>query len=632
MKKRFPRQPFSLNSESFGYLLPGFLIVIAVCLARFSGLLEPFELFYFDLLMNLRLPEAQDERFFLINIDEDDMAAMGNPSTIPTEEWVNLLNEIQTYEPAVIGFKVLTDLIEDGPENQALNDLIAQQDNIIVPEKILPPFIYPLSQVDDSRVGFVDALPDRDNKLRRSLLGSRDVKEDTFKFSFTLLLAKHYLEARGHKLINGEVDESAMQFGDTEIPRLYPNTGGYSKIDNGGVQAIVNYRNGQTPFKKVSLQEFKTKQFEPSDLTEKIVIIDTSIPRLRFSISTPLNSQVDSLEVSAHFISQIISSTLDDRPLIKASKEVCEYVLFGLFGLFFIVATSVSKIKPNVLLISSLGCFLLFFSIGYFSFASFGYWLVLAPQGITMLLWNLVYSLIYSQRAGERIRMEETLKIETERARADDRKRTIERAFEAIHNGPLQELSIMLKGLQDNKEFPDITEPLKKLSQDIRNIGKNLEQNFLESEESLYLNEDCTLDLNNELHELFYLVYSETLERDFPVFRSAKKIRSFDPIRIEICHDTKRDLCRFLEESICNIGKHSPKTSKISVLGKWSKEFYELIIENELSSLNNMTVSSIDTREGEGTRQARRLAMKIDGQFFRYYMRHKVVCILKWKL
>ena len=670
MKQRLLRHFSSLNSESFSYLLPGFLIVIAVCLARFAGLLEPFELFYFDLLMNLRLPEAQDERFFLINIDEEDMAAMGNPSTIPTEEWVSLLNEIQTYEPAVIGFKVLTDLIEDGPENQALNDLIAQQENIIVPEKILPPFIYPLSKVDNSRVGFVDALPDRDAKLRRSLLGSNDIKEGEFKFSFTLLLAKHYLEARGHMLTNGEVDKSAMKFGETEIPRLYPNTGGYSKIDNGGVQALVNYRNGKTPFKEVSLQEFKDKQFNSSDLAGKIIIIDTSNPRLRFSISTPLNSQMDSLEVSAHFTSQIISATLDGRPFIKASQEVYEYILVGTFGFTFVFVVSISGITPRYLLALSLFCTFLFLILGYFSLIALGYWLVLVPQGMIILPWNFLYSLIYIQKAGEQIRIEEEnkrneekSKIETERIRMEEarerseerirmeeklkreeernkylmdikeeRKRTIDHAIKAILNGPLQKLSIILNTVRETQELNRITAPLERLSLQIRGVGKDLQKNFLEDEERLYLNDDCTLDIKNELHELFYLVYSETLRRDFFAFKLARKVRSFEPIRVEVSCDLKKDLCRFLEESLCNIGKHSPDTSKISVSGKCLNDYYELMIENELSLLNNIDISSKKMREGEGTRQAKRLATKIDGQFFRYYLRHKVVCILKWKL
>ncbi|MEM6807029.1 MAG: CHASE2 domain-containing protein, partial [Bacteroidota bacterium] len=564
----------------------------------------------------------------------------------------------------------LTDLIEDGPENQALNDLIAQQENIIVPEKILPPFIYPLSKVDNSRVGFVDALPDRDAKLRRSLLGSNDIKEGEFKFSFTLLLAKHYLEARGHMLTNGEVDKSAMKFGETEIPRLYPNTGGYSKIDNGGVQALVNYRNGKTPFKEVSLQEFKDKQFNSSDLAGKIIIIDTSNPRLRFSISTPLNSQMDSLEVSAHFTSQIISATLDGRPFIKASQEVYEYILVGTFGFTFVFVVSISGITPRYLLALSLFCTFLFLILGYFSLIALGYWLVLVPQGMIILPWNFLYSLIYIQKAGEQIRIEEEnkrneekSKIETERIRMEEarerseerirmeeklkreeernkylmdikeeRKRTIEHAFEAIHNGPLQELSIILKTVRDTQELNRITAPLERLSLQIRGVGKDLQKNFLEDEERLYLNDDCTLDIKNELHELFYLVYSETLRRDFFAFKLARKVRSFEPIRVEVSCDLKKDLCRFLEESLCNIGKHSPDTSKISVSGKCLNDYYELMIENELSLLNNIDISSKKMREGEGTRQAKRLATKIDGQFFRYYLRHKVVCILKWKL
>ena len=172
----------------------GTSILLGVLLARFFGVLEPLELLCFDLLLKLRWPESTDERILLIEIDANDISDMGNSPRISTQELINLVNQIQEYEPTAIGFNILTDLIDESDKYSAdLSELIANQENIIISERFLPPFIYPLPGIESERIGFVDILPDQDLRIRRLILGSEDIqREEIFKFSFSLLLAKLY--------------------------------------------------------------------------------------------------------------------------------------------------------------------------------------------------------------------------------------------------------------------------------------------------------------------------------------------------------------------------------------------------------------------------------------------------------
>ena len=175
-----------------------------------------------------------------------------------------------------------------------------------------------------------------------------------------------YLEDAGYILENGTLDESAMRFETIEIPRIYPNTGGYNRIDHGGIQTLVNYRSGKSPFRKITLNEFKAGVFYPQDIEDKVIIIGVTDPRRRFGgLTTPLHSQIDGLEMTAHFTSQIMSAVLDNRPLIETWDDVYEYIFLLISGIPIIVLTWKTEIRlHNLFSVSGLTA-LLILTISY---------------------------------------------------------------------------------------------------------------------------------------------------------------------------------------------------------------------------------------------------------------------------
>ncbi|NER81764.1 MAG: CHASE2 domain-containing protein [Leptolyngbya sp. SIO1D8] len=609
-------------------ILPGFFVIFIVLFARLLGLLEPLELFHFDLILKLRRSESQDDRIFLIEIDEKDFLGMGNPSRIPPQELVKLMNRVQEYNPTVVGFNVLTDLIDDTDSSSIqLNSLLETQKNVIIAEKFLPPFIYPLPGIESERVGFVDVLPDQDLHIRRSILGSEDFqKKSGFKFSFSLLMAKLYLEEKGYILNNGISDEFAMRFGKIEIPRVYPNTGGYIRVDNGGIQTLVNYRSGKSPFKKITLRDFKSKDFEATDIENKIIIIGVTDPTRRISLNTPLSSDsdiesnlMDGLDMQAHFTSQIISAVLENRPLIKSWKGVYEYIFISFFGLAIVMWTVLASFHPLKLLLTSILMILLLFLTGYFALSVYGFWIIIVPEIVIIFFNYLIYLLSFYQK--------KSLKSQ---AQVEERRKVIERTFNIIHNVSLQKISIILSEVRNNQENNFFIEnELEELSQGIREIGDYLKKEELTYEQSLYLENGEKLDLNNELHELFHQVYSKTLKRSFSALKTINvKIRSFDKISSDkMDFEKKRELCRYLEEAICNVGKHSHNATSLVVTGKNFQGFYTLTIQD--NGKIEMPINS----QGEGTKYALKLSRKLKGEFKREHIPEVgTLCYLRWKI
>ena len=213
------------------------------------------------------------------------------------------------------------------------------------------------------------------------------------------------------------------------------------------------------------------------------------------------------------------------------------------------------------------------------------------------------------------------------------RQNLIEMKIQTIHNGPLQSLAKVLKIVkgQDipvNKLLPLIEKELEELNQELRGMYEFWQQETLTQDTSLYLGNNLVIDLRNPLHEILYQVYSYTLDRDFPCFKSLKvKIHNFEPIHdSNLSIENKRGLCRFLEEALCNVGKHATEITCLQVSYSVSQGRYTLsIMDNGLGTYS--------LREGWGTKQFKKLAQQIKGKFRRVSLYPQgTLCELSWPL
>ncbi len=603
-------------------VLPGLLMIGLVVCARLAGLLQVAELRTLDLFLRLRPAEPIDERIVIVGINRADVQAMGS-YPISDREIAQLIKGLQQYNPAAIGLNIRREVPVE-PGHAQLQDVFQKNDKLIAIEAALPPLVVQPRGLSPAQVGFEDYPLDADLSVRRLYLGFPT--PEGYKFSLSLRLADVYLKQKGFILGNGLRDENAMRFysensGSTELPRVYKNTGGYAGVDAGGVQVLLNYHSNRHAFRTLSLQDLKTNNFDPDWLRDRIILIGITDPNYSDQVTVFAMSDINSnptingVEFQAHAVSQIISAVLDGRPLLRSWFDWGEYLWIMTWGGVSLYLSyrrqrsslrHLSELMLVSLILASLGAI---FLVG-------GWWIPVVPALMALVLGDAacIAFKAYDQSL---------------RNRLNERQQTIERTFDVIHNGPLQTLASLLRQVQDGQiPNPQLLTELGELNREIREVGERLKMEALSREERLYLGSKLTLDLKSPLHELFYQVYTSTLERDLPGFKTLKvKIRQFDGIEEEhLSLDEKRGLCRFLEEALCNVGKHAMGVTRISATGQYAQGWYTLCVTDNGPGLQ----SNI---KGQGTQQVLNLKTKLKGKFRRESLSPKgTICELRWPL
>lgn len=275
----------------------------------------------------------------------------------------------------------------------------------------------------------------------------------------------------------------------------------------------------------------------------------------------------------------------------------------------------------------------------------------LGPTLLIQIIMVLFYSrlqVLLDQLSAERLQYYSKV-IETQTIRQE----AMEQAFTQLHNGPLQSLAILLRDVETELgDSSPLFQRLAQLNTEFRGVGQGLTQDPLwnaagkmgrRSPKSwqnqmplvnamLQLNPELCLDLNRPLHRLLHDVYSATLKRDFPYFQSIKvKIRNFQPLEdVALTVDVKRDICLWLEESLCNVGKHAQNVTRIQAIGEYQNGHYRLKVQDNGIGL----IASSSKGSGDrGTKLSNRLAKQLGGTFHRESLaKGGVRCELSWPL
>lgn len=605
--------------------LPGMAVMGLVILARLTGAMQSLEWLAFDHFLRLRPQEPIDERILLVEINEDDMRSQKEyavNSAISDRDLAQLLLKLQNYQPRVIGLDIYRDL----PVNPGHAELVAafqRLKNLIAIEKVLPDKVAPPHTLPPAQIGFADQILDSDGKLRRSLLGTPSPQG--YKFSLSLRLAEIYLVQEGMALGNGIRDTATMMFGNTELPRFFPNSGAYVGADAGGVQVLLNFRSGRSRFRTISFHDIKNDQFNPDWIRDRIVIIGITSPSRKDFITTaavesikPAPGRVYGLEIQAHAVSQIISAVLDSRPLLKTWSDGWEYLWIVAWGILGLASARLTKSWLSNLSVVILASFSLIF-LSYLLLL-WGWWLPVVPALLVLVLNGIELTALYANDQAIRLGIKAHQAI-------------IEQTFETIHNGPLQNLSQALKMVRDKDKpaselLPEIEQQLEKLNRELREIYEFLQREPPTHNTSLYLGKNMLLNLQDPLHEILYQVYTYTLEREFPCFQSIRvKICNFEPIDERYLKiEQKQSLCRFLEEALCNVGKHATGATRLEVTCSLSEGWYTLsIVDDGLGVISPIA--------GRGTQQFRNLAKQFKGKFRRVSLSPRgTLCEFSWPI
>ncbi|WP_299489510.1 CHASE2 domain-containing protein [Acaryochloris sp. IP29b_bin.137] len=391
-KLRQPLAPLKLVA------LPSVLILGLILGGRWAGVFQWSEWQALDFYLKHRAAEPPDQRILLVKIDEDSIRAIGR-YPIPDQDLAKLLNILQEHQPRAIGLDLFRDLpIEPGSADLA--NVFRTMDNLFGIDKVLSNRVNPPPSLPMERVGFADAPIDLDGRQRRVLLGTRT--QNNFRFSLALQLAETYLAALDIQLDNGIQDPRTMRFRSAEIPQLRPNFGGYIRTNtgNGDIQTLLNFRNGPQAFDSISLKEIFSGELSPDLVKNRIVIIGITTssfqdysPAAVPSIIDPIENWVYGIELHAHAVSQMLSATLDNRPLINAWPDWLE-TLCIIFGgwVGMVVAAYIRSPRYTILAIAL--CTFLAIGISYQALI-WGWWLPVVPTLASFLLISLGLDAFY---------------------------------------------------------------------------------------------------------------------------------------------------------------------------------------------------------------------------------------------
>lgn len=596
-------------------ILPGIIVIGLVILTRLTGYLQYLEWQALDNFLRLRPEESIDERITIVGINEEDLESIGR-HPVPDIDLAELLIKLQAHKPRVIGLDIIRNLPVE-PGYYELLSVFGSFKNLIAIDKVVIDTIEPPAGLPSEQVGFADGILDADSHLRRSLLSTQTDKG--YRFSLSILLAKAYLAPEGINLDNGIKDLDTMRFGNTELPRFVPNSGGYVNADAGGLQTLINFRSGRSRFRTLSLKQIKSGEFDSSWLRDRIVIIGMTAPSAKDIINTsavpsenPSPGQIYGVEIQAHAVSQIISAVQEKRPLLQTWADSWEYLWIFTWGIVGIICSRlISSPGKNVLLISVASVGLII--VSYLSIF-WGWWIPVIPALFGLVFNGIGLAAFYQYDRNLKLQIQE-------------RQQIIEHTFDTVHNGPLQTLSHLIRNARE-EDLPasELVSQLEHLNQELRAVYEYMKWETLTQNESIYLGKSIEFDLKTPIHELLYEVYTKTLERDFPCFKTLKiKVRSFEPIEPQhLTIEQKRGLCRFLEEALCNVGKYAIGVTRLNVICTCQKDWYTLRITDNGQSVDFGL-------EGRGTQQAQNLARQLKGKFRRSPLPTQgTICELTW--
>ncbi|MBW4505154.1 MAG: CHASE2 domain-containing protein [Scytonematopsis contorta HA4267-MV1] len=601
----------------------GIIMIIAVILIRMTGGFKFLEWMFFDTLLRLRPQEQLDERVVIVGIDEKDIQSVGQ-YPVPDGRIAELITTLETYEPLAIGLDIFKNVsVQSGGEE--LTRVLQENTNIFGIEKIFPPGeIPPPPSLSPEQVGFVDLFNDIDTKIRRYLLYTSNLKNsknrEEYKYSLALQLVLEYCKKNAINVGTGKNDPNTIMFNQIELPRITSNFGGYVGVNDGGLWTLINFRNSSRPFHVVSLRDVLNDKVDRNLLRGRIVLIgnlNASTADVFYTHALPtqnLEGQIYGVDYHAHVISQVLSTIIDKRPMLYSWEDGREYTWIAIWGFLpIIIGRLTQSVWKNVFSVGIAGIFLL--SCGYIMLWQWGLWIPIAPS-LLVLAVNYVSVFVFYQH-------DKFL-----RSQIKERQETIQYIFAVIHNGPLQNLGYVLQHMRTkDMNYERLLEHVEKIDKEIREIGEFSKLQALTEEESLRLGSGLILELTQPLHNLLYEVYSSTLERnDFEYFETLKvKIRDFEPIDDKyISMEDKRRICLFLEEALCNIGKHAQGVKCVQASGVYSNNKYKLWVKDNGCGMKSKL-------ENKGTRNSKMIAKQLRGKFRRESVSpHGTICELSW--
>ena len=386
-------------------ILSSVFITILLMGLRWLGIMQPWELKAFDFLIQKMPVEKADKRILIIGADEEDISNDQYGYPIPDRTLSQLVEKIQTYQPAAIGVDIFRDqpvLTNDNKNNrqQTLLNQWKENKNLIAicAGNNLKNSVAPPPNIAKKQVGYVDLFDDKlqnqnqDDSIRRYLLSRSpnpiaNASRCTTTYSFAWQLLYRYFKSKStstSKEIPVTTVDKNWQFGDTIIKRLQPQSAGYQNLDASGNQLLINYRNTPTIAQQVTIRDVleNSNNFNPDWVKDRIVLIGITATSIRDTHDTAYG-EIRGLFIHAHAISQILSAVEDNRTLLWWFPQWGDTILVLLFSSTggIIICFWQNRIHQTIAISSAA---IILYILCWFALTK-GAWLPLIPSTLALL-------------------------------------------------------------------------------------------------------------------------------------------------------------------------------------------------------------------------------------------------------
>ena len=300
-------------------------LVIAL---SYLGIFQSLELSTLDRWFHLRPSEEKEKRIVVVTISESDIKEIGQ-WPMSDLKLSNLISNINQQQPRAIGLDLYRDL-PITPGTDELNKVLRSTPNLIGIEKAVGEVVRPSPILKElEQVALADLVIDPDNTVRRGLL-SIQFDDNQVKLGLATRLALMYLAAEDVELeAVGNTANRAL--GQAIIAPFKGNDGGYVDADAGGFQILLNFRGTETSFQQISLVDVLRGNIPQDLMKDRLVLIGSTAHSLNDLFTTPYSNSNNSqylpgVLIHANLASQIISSALDGRKLIKVVNDPGEWL------------------------------------------------------------------------------------------------------------------------------------------------------------------------------------------------------------------------------------------------------------------------------------------------------------------
>ena len=304
---------------------------VSVLTIAFSylGIFQALELSTLDRWFRIRPLESKEKRIVVVTISESDINQIGQ-WPISDEILSQLITNINQQQPRVIGLDLYRDL-EVKPGTEQLEAVLRSTPNLIGIEKAIADQVKPSPILEQQgQVALADLVIDPDNIVRRGLL-SIQLDDNQIKLGLATRLALMYLAAENVELqAVGNTTKRAL--GKAIFVPFQSNDGGYMRADAGGFQILLNFRGTETSFQQVSIVDVLNGKIPKDLMKDRLVLIGSTAQSLNDLFAIPYSNKNNTSQylpgvfIHANLTSQIISSALDGRKLIKVVNEPWEWL------------------------------------------------------------------------------------------------------------------------------------------------------------------------------------------------------------------------------------------------------------------------------------------------------------------